>query len=159
MKATNHSSCQTRSSLVELLGIALQDFFFHRVPDEGMDLDKARCQPDLGHVARAWQVNREFADRMRRRPGGKYDHAIGERDRLLEVVRNEQHRLAVGRPELEEVVLHQLPRLDVQRREGLVHQDDLRIEDQRLSQGDALTHAAGELMRIAIAETAQTYAL
>ena len=60
--------------------------------------------------------------------------------------------LRFGRPQLEQLVLHQLARLDVERGERLVHQQDLRIEDQHLRQRHALAHAARELVRIAVLE-------
>src|SRR4051812_41324962 len=47
-------------------------------------------------------------------------------------MRDEQDRFSVRRPELQQLVFHQLARLDVERRKRLVHQDDLGIEDQRL---------------------------
>ena len=61
-----------------------------------VQLDEARRHPDLGHVARPRQIDRELADRVRRRSGRQHDHAVGERDRFLEIVRDEQHRLAIG---------------------------------------------------------------
>ena len=63
---------------------------------------------------------------------------------------------AIGRPQIEQLVLHQLTRLDVERRERLVHQQDLGIEDQRLRERDALAHAARKLVRIPIAEPGET---
>ena len=62
-------------------------------------------------------------------------------------------------PQLEHLVLHQLARLDVERRERLVHQDDVGVEHQRLRQADALAHAARELVRVAVAEAAEADAL
>ena len=110
------------------------------------------------HVARARQVDRELADRMRRGPRGEHHDAIGERDRLLEVVGDEDDALAVGAPELEQLVLHQLARLDVERGEGLVHEQDLRVEDQHLRERRALAHAsrragAGSARRIPASPT------
>jgi hypothetical protein len=64
--------------------------------------------------------------------------------------------LAIGLPQVQQFVLHQLPRLHVERGERLVHQEDLRIQDQHLRERDALPHAAGELVGIAIAETGET---
>jgi hypothetical protein len=94
-----------------------------------------------------------FADRTGLRPGREHHHAIGQRDRFLEVMRDEGNRFAVRRPELEELVLHELARLHIERRERLVHEKDLGIENERLGEGDALFHAPGELVRIAIAKT------
>ena len=74
-------------------------------------------------------------------------------------MRDEQHRFAVGRPQLEQLVFHELPRLHVERRERLVHQQQSRIEDQYLGQRDALAHAAGELVRIALLEAGEADAI
>src|SRR6267143_3051080 len=127
---TKISTCQTRSQLLELLlGIAFEDLFLHRVPDLRVQLDEAWRQPDLGDIARPRQVDGEFADRVRLGAGREHPDAIRQRDRFLQVVGDEHHRLAIGGPQLEELVLHELPGLDVERGEGLVHQDDLWVED------------------------------
>ena len=90
---------------------------------------------------------------MRRRGPGRHDHdPVGERDRLLEVVRDEHHRLAVGGPEVEQEVAHDLPGLRVERPERLVHEQDLGVADQHLRQRDALALAAGEHVRVAVDE-------
>ena len=60
--------------------------------------------------------------------------------------------LRLARPQLEQLVLHQLARLDVERRERLVHQQDLRVEDQHLRERDALPHSARQLVRVAVLE-------
>jgi hypothetical protein len=71
---------------------------------------------------------------------------------FLEIVRDEQDRFAGGSPEIEELVLHQVAGLDVQRGEGLVHEEDGRIDDERLRELRALAHAAGELVRVVVDE-------
>src|SRR5436190_5100412 len=112
-KAMNSPNCQRRSALLELLlGIALEHFILHGAPDQGMQLDEARREADLGDVARPRQIDGEFADRMRLGSCREHHHPVGKRNGLLEVVRDEHHRLAVRRPELEQLVLHQLARLD-----------------------------------------------
>ena len=68
-----------------------------------------------------------------------------------EIVRDEQHRLAVGGPEVEEEVAHDLPRLRVERAEGLVHEQDFGVADQHLCQRHALALPAREHVRIAVA--------
>ena len=95
------------------------------------------------------------ADDARRRPGRHDHHAVGQRDRLLEIVGDEHHRLAVGAPQVEQQVAHDLPGLRVERAERLVHQQDLRIADQHLGEADALALAAGQHVRIALAERAE----
>jgi hypothetical protein len=64
----------------------------------------------------------------------------------------------LGVPQVQHFVFHQLAGLDVERREGFVHQDDVRVQDQRLRQRHALAHAARELVRIAVAEALQAHA-
>ena len=136
-----------------------QHLFAQHRPDRPVQLDEARRRAHLGDVARPRQVDRELADRMRRRPGREADDAVAERDRLVEVVGDEEHRLLLLGPEREQLVLHQLAGLDVERRERLVHEQDVGVEDERLRQADALSHAARELVRIAVAEAAEADAL
>src|SRR3974390_626169 len=108
--AASISTCQRRSALlVLLLLIALEDFVLHRLPDARVQLDEARREPDLGHVARPRQADAEPADRARCGAGGQHHHAIRKRNRFLQIVRDEHHGLAVGRPQLEQLVLHELP--------------------------------------------------
>ena len=78
-----------------------------------------------------------------------------KRDRLFEIVGDEQHRLAVGAPQVEQQIAHDLAGLRVERPERLVHQQDLRIADQHLREADALALPAREHVRIAIGEGAE----
>ncbi len=54
--------------------------------------------------------------------------------------------------DLQHLVAEQQPGLLVERGERLVHQQDLRLGGERAGDGDALAHAAGELVRIAVLE-------
>src|SRR5262249_61331145 len=112
-------------------------------------------EPDLGDVTRSGQVDRELADRMRSRSGREHDDAIGERNRFLEIVRDEEHRFAIRAPELEELVLHQHARLHVERRERLGPPPGAGIPDEHLRERDALLPSAPKLMPIAGVETRQ----
>src|SRR5437773_6004326 len=96
---------------------------------------------------------------MRCRARGKHHYSVGQRNRLLEVVRDEYHRLAVGGPQLEQLVLHQLPRLNVERRKRLVHEQNLRIQYEHLRERDALAHSTGELVGVALAESGEANAV
>ena len=97
---------------------------------------------------------------MRAAGPGRHDHhPVGECDRLLQVVGDEQHGLAVAGPQLEQQVAHDLPGLGVERPERLVHQQDVRIADQHLGKADALPLAARELVGIAVAERGKPDAL
>ena len=143
----------------QLLLVALQDFLAQHAPDGLVQFHETRRRTHLGDVARARQVDREFADRVRGRPGAQADHAVAHRDRLVEVVGDEEHRLLLLGPERQDLVLHQLAGLDVEGRERFVHQDDVGVQDQGLRQADALAHAARELVRVAVAEAAEADAL
>ena len=61
-------------------------------------------------------------------------------------------RLLVVLPDLEQQLLHLGAGLAVERPEGLVHQQDLGIVGERPGDGDALHHAAGELLRLSLME-------
>ena len=61
------------------------------------------------------------ADDARSRARRHDDHAIGQRDRFFEIVRDEHHRLAVRAPQVEQQVAHDLARLRIERAERLVH--------------------------------------
>src|SRR6476659_271235 len=161
--ATSKPACHRRryfiASCRKLLPIAGEHLLAQDRPDRLVQLDEARRRAHLGDVARPRQVDRELADRMRRRAGREADDAVAHRDRLVEVVGDEEHRLLLLGPDREHFVFHQLARLHVERRERLVHEDDVGIEDERLRQADALPHPARELMRITVAECAEADAL
>jgi hypothetical protein len=59
---------------------------------------------------------------------------------------HEQHRGAAVAPDVEQEVLHLLAGLDVERRERLVHQQDLGAHGQRPGDRHALAHAARQLV-------------
>ena len=111
--------------------------------------------PHFGNVARPRQRHPPVADDARARPRRHDHHAVGQRDRLLEIVGDEQHRLAVGVPQFQQQIAHDLPGLGVERPERLVHQQDLRIADQHLGEADALALAARQHVRIAVGESAE----
>src|SRR5438445_649510 len=74
---------------------------------------------DLGGP-RPRQLHRhEIADLAGAR--GHDDDPIGEEDRLVDVVRDEEHRRLHLAPDAEQKLLHRQPRLSVERAEGLVH--------------------------------------
>src|SRR5215510_11459704 len=61
----------------------------------------------------------------------------------------EQHCLAIGAPELEQQVAHDLSCLRVERAERLIHQEDLWVADEDLREADTLALATRQHMRIA----------
>ena len=76
---------------------------------------------------------------------------VAEPDGLLDVVGDEQDRLAHGLLEAQELVLQVFAHDRVDRAERLVHQQHGRIRGQRACHTDALTLAAGELVGVAVA--------
>ena len=74
---------------------------------------------------------------------------VAHLDRLVDVVGDEDDRLAHLLVEAQEVVLEAVAGDRVDRAEGLVHQHDRRIRRHRAGDADALLLAAGELPGIA----------
>ena len=84
-------------------------------------------------------------------------NAVAQAQRLVQVVGDEDDGLVEPGLQLQQVVLHLAAYQRIQRREGLVHQQDLGIGGQRAGQPHPLLHAAGELMRILVLETRQPH--
>src|SRR5262249_1749628 len=77
-----------------------------------------------------------------------YDDSIGQLDRLVDVVRDEEYGLLLTLPHAYKLVLHPLARERVERREWLVHQQHARIDRERTSERDPLAHATRKLLRV-----------
>ena len=82
----------------------------------------------------------------------KDDDRSSERERLVDVVGHENERLAGLRVKGPDIAPELPAREVVQSPEGLVHEDDFRIEHQRSSERDALGHSSGQVLRICVAE-------
>src|SRR3954471_1756922 len=89
------------------------------------------------------------------RPGRHHRDPVRHEDRLVDVVGDEEHRLAVGLPDAEEELLHQRPGLVVERAERLVEQQDLRIVGERARERGPLLHATGEHLRVVVLEASE----
>src|SRR5688572_12950680 len=105
-------------------------------------------------VARVRQVDAQHLANLRRRRG-EHDDAVGHVDRLVDVVGHEQHGHAVLLADAQDEVLEVAARLRVDRRERLVHEQDLRLVGERPGDRHALLHAAGQLPGIAVDEARQ----
>src|SRR5262245_44351521 len=108
------------------------------------------------HAAGPRHVDRhavENSARARR----EHDYAIREVYRLVDVVGDEDHGLARATPDVEQERLHLIPRLHIERREWLVHQQNLRAYAQRPCDRDPLLHAARELVRMLGREFTEAY--
>ena len=79
-------------------------------------------------------------------------HPVAHLDRLVDVVGDEQDRLADLRLEAQELVLQALAVDRVDRAERLVHQHQRRIGRERARDADALALAARQLRRVAVAQ-------
>ena len=86
------------------------------------------------------------------RMGGQHQDAVGEEDRFVQIVGDEDDRDVDLAPDFEEMRLHAAARLRVERAERLVHQENARLIGERAHDGDALLHAAGKLVRIGVGE-------
>ena len=83
--------------------------------------------------------------------------AVGEAHGLADVVRDEDDGLARRAPDALDLALQDLPRLRVERRERLVHEQHGGIGRQRARDGAALAHPAGELVGVAILEAPEVH--
>ena len=91
-------------------------------------------------------------------PAREHDDAIAHSDRFLEVVRDEDDGLAAElAPNAKHVGLDEVPRLHVEGAERLVHQHEPGLVHHRGADRGALALAAGDLMRIAVAEGADAH--
>src|SRR5438552_10551247 len=151
------SATAERSGLDAALSalIAHQHLIAKVVPDLLVDARELRLEPDLGDVARPREVH--AVDALHRSgSSGEDDDAVSQRDRLLEVVRNEHDRRAIRRPQLEELVLHERPGLHVESAGRLGHEKDGTLVDERRLQRRALSNAARQLVRVVARETAKS---
>src|ERR1700730_3593567 len=117
--------------------IAHEDLVAEVVPDLLIDLAKTRLEADLGDVARPRKIDLVVAlDRAG--AGGGDEHPVAQGDRLFEVMRHEHHRRRAGRPEHEQLVLHERAGLNIQGAERLIHKENPRAVDEALRQRYAL---------------------
>src|SRR5262245_55506819 len=91
--------------------------------------------------------------------GGHHRDPRAHEDRLVDVVGDEEHGLAVRLPDAKEELLHQRARLVVERPEGLVEEQDLGIVRERPRERGALLHAAREHLRVMVLEALEADAV
>ena len=94
------------------------------------------------------------ADR-RARPAAEHVHHVGGADRLLEVVRHQQHGEPLALDPLQELLGDAGPDDRIERGERLVHEQQPGPQRQHLRDGHPLALPAGELARIAVAAAGQ----
>ena len=92
-------------------------------------------------IARTRQIDLELIF-YTSRSSAESDHAVGQIDRLVDFVRDKEHRLPGPAPDAQQFTLHDLAGLRVERGERLVHDENFRVDGQRPGQIAALLHAA-----------------
>ncbi len=89
--------------------------------------------------------------------GGHNDHQIGQKDGFNHAVRDEYHSFLFFFQDLDQLALHVLAGLGVQRAKRFVHQQHFGVVSQRACDGHALLHAAGEGVWICLFEALQMH--
>jgi len=113
-------------------------------PDEGLDELVCRVGEDLGRCSGLGDDSTLLED----------DHLVGEGERLVDVVGDEDDGLAELALQAVELGLQIGADDRVDGTEGLVHQQDVRVARQCAGDADALLLAAGELSGVALRERA-----
>ena len=85
-----------------------------------------------------------------RRMARQQQDAVGEIDRLLEIVRDQHRRGAGLHEDALQLLAHEQRHLVVERRERLVEKQDFRLDHQRAHDRDQLLLAAGHLIGIEV---------
>src|SRR2546429_9762169 len=132
-----------------------QALFVNRAHDLVTQLDESGAAQRLER-SRPWDVDRKSGPNPSWSAGHHIDD-IAQEDRLVDVVGNEEHRLAVALPNVGEQLLHDLPSLRVQGTEGLVHEQRLRIAGQSAGDRGALLHATRQRLGISIRKAVELH--
>ena len=103
----------------------LQHFMLEGLPDRRVQFDKAWMQAYLLDIPRPRQIDVEFGDRMARGTRRQHYNTIGERDRFLEVMRDEKNSADTCDQRFEQFVFHELASLHIESAERLIHQEQL----------------------------------
>src|ERR1051325_4404403 len=139
------------SIVMMLMGIDIQ-LFRSDVPEPAVGFVEAFLAVNLENIARP--LHRHLDDVLHARGAMRHnDHAVGERDRLHQIVGYEQDRLALLLPDFQSLAVQHRARPRGERPEGLVHENHRRLVGERADDRGALAHAAGELRRIIFLET------
>ena len=80
--------------------------------------------------------------------GIEHEDAVAEEDGFIEVVGDEDDGDVDIFPDVEEVGLHLAAGLGIEGAEGFVHEEDAGLIGESAGDGDALFHAAGELLGV-----------
>lgn len=109
--------------------------------------DFAAETEEVGAVAFAGTVEIYFYSAFHTpRTGGHDDDAVAHVDGFVDVMGDEDHGGAAGIPEAENFILHAHAGEGIESAEGFVEKKDFGMIDESAGEGDALSHAAGEMM-------------
>ena len=112
---------------------------------------------EFGQQVAAWdQAVAMSAVREGDPPVPHHQDAVGERNRLVDVMRDEQDTGPVRGDELAHQRVHANASQRIERGERFVEQQQLRLLHQRASKGDALRLAAGQVARPVVEPVAQS---
>jgi len=89
------------------------------------------------------------------RPAREDQHPISQTHRLARVVRDEENGQPGLRPEPFQLLVQQVARDGVERRERLIHQEHVGVLRQRTGKSYPLLHATRQLVRAALFETVE----
>ena len=144
----------SQDSFFALSPHGFKHFLLNEVPDVIGELKKILVSFD---AQQSWPRQIHFNDLANPgRPRREDHHPIGKINRFLDLVRDENNGLPRLPPHFEQLRLHDLPRLSIQRGERLIHEQYLRIDDQRAGEVHALLHASGELVGIVMLESRES---
>src|SRR6185312_10035814 len=136
-------------------GAGALDLVLEVLPDPIDDLAIARVLTQLEDAPRS--LERHVDDGFGAAGARRHHHdLVAQGHGLVDAVRDEDDGLLVRLPNAQQLLLQDGLVLLVERREGLVHEQDLRIVGEGTGYGDALTHAPGELVRIGLGELGET---
>src|SRR2546428_7128342 len=117
--------------------LALDHFLAKIGPHRSIQLDERRLRPKIEQIARPLERHPMARHNPACGSSRQHDNLVGQRDGFLEIVRDKDHCFPTGParagrdalPEGQQLGLHQLACVDIERAERLVHQQDLAIDD------------------------------
>ena len=109
---------------------------------------------DVDHIARARQIDVEHELHLSR-PPGHHDDAVGERDRLVQIVGDEDDGCARLFPKAQHLRMHPRSQLRVEAAERLVHEISGGAVGERTRDHDTLQHPARQLARPSVLEACE----
>ena len=148
-----------RAAVVGVAGGAAQTDIHEILRDGGAQPLVGWTGVHRGSLARPRERHAEFRAEARLRSGIERDDAVGEQDRLVDVVGDQHHRLLFLRPDVLDFGLQLGAGQRVERRQRLVEQQHFRVHGERARHRHALAHAAGQLRRLALAGMRKAYHL